>query len=339
MATLEQFNDAKEKMYAVLKRFKDLDPASLRRLDLGEKLSFDAGMPHFNRAIDLYRSLLNCDLDNISHSKMVGITNTGTDLLGFFEKIVAFDALTQQTPGTARDELIKHVINHWDTEFDTVSPVLAYATKSSADFQRLEREAKGTLSDLKKVREEVDEKVGGILEKMNSALGEIRDAAKEAGVSKHSIHFKEEAEYFTRASIAWIVLTVLFGLATLLYVVKYLEPTLAQLDNPTWQQLVHHAIPRLIVLFVLTFGLVWSAKNYMAASHNLVVNRHRRNALASFQAFIEGASAPETKDAVLMQATHAIFTPQDSGYAKGEAPNPASQVVEIFRGGVKTKAE
>lgn len=112
-----------------------------------------------------------------------------------------------------------------------------------------------------------------------------------------------------------------------------------KLENPTWQTIVHHSIPRLIVLFVLTFGLIWSAKNYTAASHNLVVNRHRKNALASFQAFIEGASSPETKDAVLMQATHAIFSPQDSGFAKGETPNPASQVVEVFRGGSKSKDE
>jgi hypothetical protein len=78
--------------------------------------------------------------------------------------------------------------------------------------------------------------------------------------------------------------------------------------------------------------MIWSAKNFTASVHNFVVNRHRRNALASFQTFVEGASKPEIKDAVLIQATHAIFMPQDSGYAKGEIPNPTSQIVEVFRG-------
>ena len=340
MATIEQINDAKTKLETVLERFRELDRESLRRTDLGEKLSFEAGMSFFNRAIDLYQSLLDCDLENLSHSKMTAITAVANELLGFFDRIVAFDALTQNGPGQVRDELIKSVINHWDSDFDTVSPVLAYATKSSADFQRLEREAKGTLSDLNKVRTDVDGKVGAILEKMNAALTEVRDAAKEAGVSKHSVHFQEEAAYFAKSALIWLIATVAFGGATLLYVVMHLEPTLAKLVDPNWQQLVHHSIPRIIVLFVLSFGLIWCAKNYMAASHNLVVNRHRRNALASFQAFIEGSSSNETKDAVLLQATHAIFTPQDSGFAKGDStPNAASQVVEIIRGGAKAKGE
>lgn len=340
MATIEQSNDAKVKLDIVLKRFSELDPESLQRTDLGEKLSFKAGMPFFNRAIDLYRALLDCDIKILSCSKMVAITTAANELLGFFDQIVALDALTQNGLAQVRDDLINNVFNHWDQDFDAVSPVLAYSTKSSADFQRLEREAKGTLVDLNKVRTDVDSKVEAILEKMNGALTEVRDAAKEAGVSKHSVHFQEEAAYFAKSAWIWLFATVLFGGATLLYVVMHLEPTPANLDNPNWQQLVHHSIPRIIVLFVLSFGLVWCAKNYMAASHNLVVNRHRRNALASFQAFVQGSSLDETKDAVLLQATHAIFTPQDSGFAKGEfTPNVAGQVIEIVRGGAKSKGE
>lgn len=125
---------------------------------------------------------------------------------------------------------------------------------------------------------------------------------------------------------------IVFGLGAASYVVLHVEPALSTLTNPTAMQLVQASIPRLLIVFILTFGMIWSAKNFTSSAHNYVVNRHRRNALASFQTFVEGASKPDVKDAVLMQATHAIFTPQDSGFAKGEVPNPASQVVEVFRG-------
>lgn len=103
------------------------------------------------------------------------------------------------------------------------------------------------------------------------------------------------------------------------------------LPDPAAIVLIQHSIPRLIVVSVLTYGLVWSARNYAASQHNYVVNRHRRNALASFQTFVEGASDKEIKDAVLLEATHSIFTPQDSGFARGDVPNATSQVIEVFR--------
>jgi hypothetical protein len=90
-----------------------------------------------------------------------------------------------------------------------------------------------------------------------------------------------------------------------------------------------------LIIFVLTFMMVWAAKNFNASVHNYVVNRHRRNALASFQAFVEGASSDEVKDAVLMQATSAIFTPQDSGYTKIDLPVTNNQLVDVFKGAPK----
>jgi hypothetical protein len=74
-------------------------------------------------------------------------------------------------------------------------------------------------------------------------------------------------------------------------------------------------------------------RNYAASRHNLVVNRHRQNALSSFETFVKGAGDQQTKDAVLLQATQSIFVPQDSGFIRGEStPQPGSQIIEILRG-------
>jgi hypothetical protein len=41
----------------------------------------------------------------------------------------------------------------------------------------------------------------------------------------------------------------------------------------------------------------------------------------------------ETKNAVLLQATQSIFSPQSTGYPKGEGePRQGSHLIEIFRG-------
>ena len=170
---------------------------------------------------------------------------------------------------------------------------------------------------------------------MNTALGQVQDAAKKAGVSKHTVHFKEEANTAKLVALAWLSVAVFLAVAIVLYVIFHVEPTLATLVNPTAIELVKESLPRLLVVFVLSFGMIWAAKNVSASTHNFVVNRHRQNALASFETFVEGASGKEVKDAVLIQATSAIFSPQDTGYAKGELPHPVSQVFEVLKTGSK----
>ena len=289
-------------------------------------------MPLIEKTVSFYRQLLDCNLNDLPLVTMNQITTTGKATIDILGRIGSFDPEKSQAPFPERTQLINQIRDRWEVDFPTISPILAYATKSSADFQRLEREARGTLSELNESKGHFSVQTGEILNQMNSALGQVQDSAKKAGVSQHAVHFNEEASTANKLAMAWLIASVVFGLATVGYIVLHVEPTLSKLVDPTAMQLVQAAIPRLIVVFVLTFGMIWSAKNFASSSHNFVVNRHRRNALASFQTFVEGASKAEVKDAVLMQATHAIFTPQDSGYTKGDTSNPISQVVEVFRG-------
>lgn len=332
MPTQQQLEEARTAMQETLNWFKECNLEGLRRNELGEKLSFDPAMPDIERVVIFYRKLFDCDLTDLPHATMTQISNTGKATIDILGCIGSFDPEKSQNPFPERTQLMNQVRDRWETDFPAIAPVLAYATKSSADFQRLEREARGTLSELTEARKEFTKQTDGILNQMSSALSKVQDAAKEAGVSQHAVHFNEEADTARNLACGWLAVAVGFGLATVSYIVWHVEPILSQLTNPTAMQLVQPSIPRLIVVFVLTFGMIWSAKNFTASVHNFVVNRHRRNALSSFQTFVEGASKTEVKDAVLMQATHAIFMPQDSGYAKGEVPNPTSQVVEVFRG-------
>jgi hypothetical protein len=332
MPTLQQIEEARAKMSEVLEWFKQCNLEGLRREELGEKLSFDLAMPSIERAVTLYRKLLDCNLSELPVVTMNQIATTGKTTIEILGKIGSFDPEKAQNPFPERTTLIDQIRDRWEQDFPAVAPVLAYATKSSADFQRLEREARGTLSELVESKRQFNKETDEILVNMNSALGEVQDAAKKAGVAQHATHFSEEANQARLIALVWLGTSVVLGLITIGYVIWHVEPILSRLADPTPMQLVQAAIPRLLIVFVLSFGMIWSAKNFTSTAHNYVVNRHRKNALASFQTFVEGASKPEVKDAVLMQATHAIFTPQDSGFAKGEVPNPTSQVVEVFRG-------
>ena len=83
---------------------------------------------------------------------------------------------------------------------------------------------------------------------------------------------------------------------------------------------------------MLYFGIVWSGRIYKAQQHNCVVNQHRHNALSTFETFVNATEDKETKNAVLIQTTKAIFSPQHSGFAAHEKELSTSpQILEIVR--------
>lgn len=323
--------EALRSLTETLEYYKRCNISEIMRSDLGEKLSFESAEPYIQRIVNIYLKLSQCDLSDLPNVTMNQISQCGRSKKSILENIQMFAPERASNPFGERADLIDQIRNRWEHDFPTISPVLAYATKSSADFLRLEREARGTLSELSDSKTQFKSETDDILRAMNSALGEVQNAAKEAGVSQHATHFSEEADQAKLTAIISLIASVLLGLTIISYVVFHIEPIILKIESPTGIQLIQAAMPRLLIVFVLSFGMVWAAKNFTSAAHNYVINRHRKNALASFQTFVEGASKQEVKDVVLLQATHAIFTPQDSGFAKGEIPNPSSQVVEVFR--------
>jgi hypothetical protein len=88
------------------------------------------------------------------------------------------------------------------------------------------------------------------------------------------------------------------------------------------------------MLSVLYFVLVWCVRVFRSHVHNETVNRHRANALRTFSIFVEGASSDQIRDAVLVQASQCIFSPQATGFVSGQESDSAGtpQIFEIIRG-------
>lgn len=341
MATFEQEQQQRQELNKVLDALKAIQPESLVRADvLGKDLSFEAGLPVFRRTIELFRDLSDCNLDQVPYETLNQLHSIANQVLTYFQQIQNFSIKQHpQNPEQARDSLIQQLRDQWHSYYSTVTPHISYAIRRGTDFDTLEREARGTLALQKQLAADFRTEKEKILAEMQGALERVRQAAAEAGVAQHAIHFKDEAEYHKKQSLNWLLATVAFALATIFYALWSLGPQLNDLTATTVPRAIQLIVPRLVVIFVLTFGLVWSARNFAASRHNFVVNRHRQNALSSFETFVKGTGDPQTKDAVLLQATQSIFAPQESGFVRGEnAPHPGSQIVEVVRGvtGAKT---
>ena len=84
-----------------------------------------------------------------------------------------------------------------------------------------------------------------------------------------------------------------------------------------------------------------SIKNFTAEKHLEVINTHRQNALETFDTFVAAAEGNrETRDAVLLAATKAIFDANQSGYlsAKTSGSDGASPVQQIIKEVIPSKS-
>lgn len=342
MATIEQEQQHRSELQSVLGQLVSIQPESLVRAEeLGKDLNFETGSPVFRRTLDLFKDLSECDLDGVPAEMLQQLTNLARTALQQFQQVQTF-SLQQHSanPIAVRDQFIEQIRNQWNSYYMMITPVIAYNAQRGTDFDRLEREARGTQSELKQIETDMRREKDTMLAEMRAALEQVRRAAAEAGVAQHAIHFKQEAESHQHQSIMWLRSAVGFAVLTGAYAFYALEIQRHDIAaNVSLGSLVQLALAKIVIISILSYGLVFSARNYAASRHNLVINRHRQNALSTFETFVKAASDPQTKDAVLVQATQSIFLPQTSGYLRGEgeaAPH-GSQIVEVVRGLTGTK--
>lgn len=97
---------------------------------------------------------------------------------------------------------------------------------------------------------------------------------------------------------------------------------------------IKFTLTKLMFYSILIFLLVFCIKNYNAQMHNYVINLHKANSFKSALSLIDTAKSDEGNDKILIQATQAIFSHQETGYNKNDPdsgnPNIITNVVETI---------
>jgi hypothetical protein len=192
-------------------------------------------------------------------------------------------------------------------------------------------------SRLEKAVEEAEQGVSSIKsmgQGMEKTLLAAQKAASEVGVATNFVHFREEASNHNRMSKFWLSATIGLSLTTLMFAGWSLYYGVCSTADISVSHCLQVAIPKLVILSILYAASVWAGRIYKAHRHNYVVNRHRQNALSSFEAFVQAALDDATKNAVLLEATRSIFSQQPSGYMTKE-PEPtggSTQILEVIKG-------
>jgi ABC-type multidrug transport system fused ATPase/permease subunit len=335
MATFEDENKKRSELKEALETICTFTIDSLiRKEDLGARLNFEEGLPYFKRIIGLFQDLRDSDLNNIPFSVLETLLSHARNALDFFNRIKNFGSpQLPQSPEQDRKNFLNELKQKYDSYFGNIALVLAFTRSYRRDIESLEIKAKEILKNLQNIVKEVVSLKDKFQADANKILESLRSAAAEAGVSQHSIFFHNEAEFHQKASKKWLITTTIIIAITLgcaIWSISYYYNLDTDLSNT---RIISISIAKLIAFSILYFAIIWSSKNYRAHRHNFVVNKHRQNALSTFQAFVNATGGDEsTKNAVLLRSTEAIFSPVATGYLSQESePSGTPQIVEIFK--------
>lgn len=334
MPTLEQDKAIRDALKTALKSLYAVTPKSLaREAELGTTLSFAEAIPYFERIINLFKQLEPIQWDEVSYGAIQAVLNAANDVHGLFKSIQDFNP-QQGNPSAARTGLINVARDQYESHYARLSPVLAFATRKGPDFEALEGKALANVATIDKLRAELSQKAAEYNSEAASTLQKLQEAAGKVGVARHAVNFEEQSGEHLGAAKWWFWATLIFVVLGVAAVwALFIGPFKIEVKGLELGEAIYHVASRIMAFSVVSFAIYWAAKNHGAHRHNYVINKHRQNALATFQAFTEAAKLDaDVKAAVLLQASQAIYTAQSTGYSEtmSAPPNPIN-MVEIIK--------
>jgi ABC-type multidrug transport system fused ATPase/permease subunit len=299
----------------------------VRSRALGE-MSFEPAKLDFEAVIEASKQLLANPLNKLPMALLRRLESAYGGITALLGTIQSYQIQVQGVDG--RNALLQKIESDVGAFFDLIAPVQGFLTaiRISEDAQSLQHAASEALEKTSRVASESEEKLSAI----NELLRLSRDAVQKVGASRHALFFKNEAEEHEKGASRWLIATLLMTALTV--ILGGVNLYFAFTAPGTWSaaQSVQLIVAKFILFSLLLSAVVWCGRSYRAQRHNYVVNRHRQNALSSFEAFAEASQDDQTKNAVLLQATQSIFAPQSSGYADqaGDVQS-APQLIELIR--------
>jgi len=330
---LEQEASAKKALQTVLDQLTAITPdALIRAAELGTSLNFAEGRDAFDRTLRLFGDLKESNLDNVPLDVLNRLKNQTEQALNHFKQIQTFNPGSQSNPAQERNNLIQTVAVEYEKHFQNIAPLIAYSVRKGTDFEKLEETARNSVAQIEQAARHQKDQGEKHLADIKDTLEKVRRAAAEVGVAQHAVHFKEQAVEHINKTTAWLIVTTVFAVVTLgfgLYNAWYYATHVTMLTNA---QSVQLGIAKLVVFSILYSAAFWSGRIYKSQWHNYIINKHRQNALSTFETFVKAATDDPTKNAVLLQATQCIFSMQQSGFVTHSDAPPSPQILEFIRG-------
>jgi hypothetical protein len=318
---------------ASLARVVSFDITTLPRTsELGTTLDFSSAVPHVERTIALFKRLPSPALDEFPENHLQTIKSQADQFYKLLESVLTFSASDQTSPATARDQIVSQFEGQYDSLFQTLHPYIAFGVARTVDFNRLESEGRAAVQSINDRVTDLVADIENSKDQIQTTLDDVRTAAAEQGVSQQAIYFKGEADKHEQSARDWLRWTLVSSGVLVLYCFASLFfHTIPGLHATDTYSAIQLGASKFLIFTVIAYLVLTCGRNFMAHTHNAIVNRHRQNGLQTFKTLVDAASSSQAQDIVLSHASASIFEPQETGYTKQQPQDGALAAASVVR--------
>jgi len=301
----------------------DVEDTFVRRASLGE-LNFSAIQTEISVVLLFYQKLASIDLSNFPEDRLHILFNHIDQVNDQLTAITQF-SVSSGGPAEHRANIITNFLRAYSALWPVIMEAFYFAEVTTApkditvyiqQMQEAQNDVAFQAQEFKKLIEQHTNTANQIVEKF--------------GMQKYAKVFIDESLSFGKSAKSWLNWSLLALGFTITISIVLLSLSSGITDS---SQLIHFTITKIVILTACFFGVSICFKNYRAQKHNEILNKHRHNALVTFEAFTAGKEDEQTKNAVLLAATQTIFGNQQTGYSNADSSDSdmPTRIIEIMK--------
>lgn len=268
--------------------------------------------------------------ESIADKIIEAITKAGATIT----KIKGFDIQNGNPAGT-KEQIITEIKVNAENLLNVTKEWIPFLAYQKGDVQKNIEELSTAVSQADAILSKSVADTEATKKQIDGIIVAAREASASAGVGVFTTDFESQASTLDSQAVKWLYWTMGMAASTLIAAVIFIFLPIDK--DATHAQIFQYITSKIVLFLVLITATVWSGRIYKALKHQVTVNKHRANALKTFQAFVKAASDETTRDAVLLETTNSIFSSSPSGYldATESSSGSSKKIYEI----VKASAE
>ena len=327
--TPEQLEEAQRS----IKRVQKFDISDLaRESELGREFNFTAVVPDASRVIELFKQFPIEFLDRFPDQQVTRVKSAAGSFYQVLTQVLEFSA-KQENPSNAHAAVINAVREQYQSVFNQIESLISFGAALQRDLAGLEQSLRAAIQ---RTNDESDELIKGLTDSQNEAermLADVRKMAEERGVTQQAIYFRQESDTHSCMAKKWRSWTICTAIGLAVYsVASGVLHKVPWIRPETTFDTVQLGISKVLIFGVIGYMLLLCARNFLGHTHNAIVNKHRQNALLTFQALADAAGNEQDRNIVLTHAAACIYAPQDTSYTKPGSTGQQDSSLNIIHG-------
>lgn len=275
------------------------------------KVNFESARGDLNTAFSIANQLKNLPVELLPDQEFNPLIQVLTAVATRIDIIRKF-SIEQGNAAQARDQLVNQLRQEVIALYSQAQARIPFLAVQRGDVRRNEESLAAAVERAQVVLKDATESAGSAKRELDEIIAAAREASASVGVAHFTVDFMNEARSMENSAKQWLWATMIVTGLTIAAALAF--PFLLKSDLNVTLRSIELIVSKFIVISALFTAAIWCGRMYKASKHQAAVNRHRGNALKTFQAFVKATSDESTRNAVLLETTRSIFALTNTGY-------------------------